>query len=80
MTTEEVPSTNPNPKPNIAYLGDGAYASDRGPDIKVYASNGVFETNAVYLGDEEMLRLLWYVRTVRPHLIAAFMLKVKGGS
>lgn len=79
MTTEEVPNRNDNPQPNITYLGDGAYAADRGQDIKVYASNGVFETNAVYLGDEELLRLLWYVRTVRPHVIAAFILKAKGG-
>jgi len=79
MTTNDVPNRNVNPQPSIAYLGDGAYASDRGPDIKVYASNGVFGTDAVYLGDEAMLRLLWYIRTVRPHVIAAFILKAKGG-
>lgn len=40
------------------YLGDGAYARSRGYDIELYTSNGVTETDHVFLGPTELTALL----------------------
>lgn len=43
------------------YLGDGLYAQDRGYDVRVYASNGVRDTDEVFLDAQMLARLNAYV-------------------
>lgn len=39
------------------YLGDGLYAEDQGHQIRLYATNGMYSTNEVFL-DGQMLSTL----------------------
>ena len=51
-----------------AYLGDGLYVKLEGSMIKLYASNGLFETAAVYLEPEVLEAFLSWVKRVRDEL------------
>lgn len=47
-----------------AYLGDGAYVEYRGWDICIYVSNGISQTDKVYLDGVGVERLISFLRDV----------------
>jgi hypothetical protein len=44
------------------YLGDGAYADFRNGMVVVYTDNGFFESNHIWLGLDECLSLLRFLK------------------
>lgn len=46
------------------YLGDGLYAEFDGYMIRLSASNGIFDTNAVYLEPKVLIRFLDYIEKI----------------
>ena len=47
------------------YLGDGAYAEYDGFQMRIYTSNGVEETNEVFLGADELEALIEFIKAVK---------------
>lgn len=50
------------------YLGDGCYAQYDGWMIRVFASNGMEDTNEVFLEPEVAKNLIQFVKKVMPHI------------
>ena len=48
------------PKSNKQYLGDGVYANFDGYQVKLTASDGVYDTDKIYLNPEVMKSLIEY--------------------
>jgi len=48
------------PKSNKEHLGDGVYADFDGHHIKLTASDGVYDTDKIYLEPEVMKKLIEY--------------------
>lgn len=48
------------PKPNKQYLGDGVYADFDGYQVKLTVSDGVYDTDKIYLNPEVMKSLIEY--------------------
>lgn len=46
------------------YLGDGLFARFDGYQIELYASNGIYATNTVYLEPSVLQSFVNYVRTL----------------
>ena len=56
------------PAPEPTYLGDGLYADFDGCQIELYASNGAYKTNQVYLDSSTLQAFLDYVNQLhRPN-------------
>ncbi len=49
-----------------AYLGDGAYAESDGYAVILTTSNGLGDTNTIYLESDALLALLLFVRQHEP--------------
>ena len=52
-------------KRKAVYLGDGLYAEFDGYQICLYASNGVYATNTVYLDPKVLESFLRYVEDLK---------------
>ena len=50
---------------NDTYLGDGLYASYDGYQIRLYASNGIYATNEVFLEPAVLRSFEEYVRKLK---------------
>ena len=61
--TEDVTVKPPQPEP--VYLGDGLYADFDGFQIELYASNGMYKTNQVYLEPSVLTAFLNYVKRLK---------------
>ena len=61
--TEDVTVAPPQPEP--VYLGDGLYADFDGFQIELYASNGMYKTNQVYLEPSVLTAFLNYVKRLK---------------
>lgn len=61
--TEDVSVKPPQPEP--VYLGDGLYADFDGFQIELYASNGMYKTNQVYLEPSVLTAFLNYVKRLK---------------
>lgn len=61
MTKPESPKGAPNPE----YLGDGLYVEYDGWMIRLYATNGVFMTNEVFLEPAVLSAFQQYVERIK---------------
>lgn len=50
---------------NVVYLGDGLYASFDGFSIRLYTSDGIRDTNEVFLEPEVLVRFESFVASLR---------------
>lgn len=48
-----------------AYLGDGAYVEDEDGLLRIYTSDGISDTNEVFLGAQEWASLVDFVKRLR---------------
>lgn len=54
------------PKPlHTVYLGDGLYASFDGFQLRLYASDGIRDTNEVFLDSDTLASLLQFVEFIK---------------
>lgn len=65
-TPPQAPSADtPKPSADYVYLGDGLYASFDGYQLRLYTSDGIRETNEVFLEPSTLAELLHYVEHLK---------------